>query len=326
MRSQRKALTVVGLARSSWQYRHQPRPPVEKPIPQAERAYPNRISAADQKVIAARISAAWEQGNSVDHAHTAAWDEGIMLGSPRSWWRIAQKLEQDARPKIPTRQGVRIQRVKPVVEATGPGQVLCWDITDCPGKWKGQAFKAYQVTDIFTREIVGSVVHEGESAQLAVELFEKVIAEHGAPVVVHADNGPAMKSKPLRECLEAHGVRLSHNRPYVSDDNPYAESAFRTMKYRPDYPGVFKSLKAARKYVSRYVAWYNDEHRHSGIAHFTPAQVSDGSWQQVWHVRDEALQRYFAEHPERFHAPPSTPTPPGSVGINLPKPEQNQPS
>lgn len=165
-----------------------------------------------------------------------------------------------------------------------------------------------------------------EADHLAVDLFAAAIATHGTPRIVHADNGSAMKSNLLRDFLAGeHGVKLSHSRPYVSDDNPFSEAGFRTMKYRPGYPKVFTDVDAARAYLTDYVPWYNHQHKHSGIALFSPAQVHDGSWQQAWLQRDAALQRYFQAHPERFRARPSTPTPAGTVGINLPntKPQNN---
>ena len=298
-----------------------PRPVVSDPIHQADRAYEARICDADRRQIEERILAGWANGNSVDHSFAAAWDEGIMLASRRAWWRIAAEIkDQMLRPKTPTRGEKRQRRDKPVLKATRPGQVWTWDITDLYSPWRGVSFKAYKITDIFSREIVGWRVEDREADHLAVEMFAAAIAKYGAPDVVHADNGPAMKSNLLRDFLkDEHGVVLSHNRPYVSDDNPFSEAGFRTMKYRPGYPKVFTDLGAARSYLAEYVPWYNHEHKHSGIALFSPAQVHDGSWQEVWQTRDDALQRYFETHPGRFRARPRTPTPAGTVGINLPK-------
>lgn len=308
------------MARSTWQYRQRPRPKAPVPVPQAERAYPSRISGRDREQIEEHIRAGWAQRVSVDHSFATAWDAGLMLGSRRTWWRIAKDLEEQLlRPTIPTRNGARRSRQTPVVAATRPGQAWSWDITDLLTPWRGVSFKAYKITDIYSREVVGYRVEEREADHLAVEMFETAIAEHGAPEVVHADSGPAMRSGALREFLAAeHGVRLSHNRPYVSNDNPFSEAGFRTMKYRPNYPRVFESLQSARDYIAAYVRWYNLEHKHSGIALFSPAQVGDGTWKQVWRTRDRALQHYYQQHPERFRARPSTPTPSETVGINLP--------
>lgn len=321
MGSQRRALALAGISRSTWQYRQQPRPRQAVPVPQRDRAYPTRISGADRARIEERILAGWADEVSVDHAFAAAWDDGVLLASRRTWWRIASELEQSLRPKIPCRRDKRDKRAPrevPVVTAMRPGQAWSWDITDLLSPWRGVVFKAYKITDIYSREIVGYRVEDREADHLAVEMFEQAIADRGVPEVVHADSGAAMRSSVLRETLQAHRVRLSHNRPYVSNDNPFSEAGFRTMKYRPGYPRVFTDLEAARAYLSDYVSWYNTKHKHSGIALFSPAQVGDGSWRQVWKMRDQALQRYYERYPERFRQRPVTPSPADKVGINLP--------
>lgn len=313
---------MAGISRGTWHYRHAPRAKTETPIPQAERAYPSRVSAADQQRIEEYVLAGWAKQLSVSHSYAVAWDAGVYLASERTWWRIASRLEEQfLRPNIPTRQGVRVPRPAPVVIATRPGQAWSWDITDLRTPWRGIVYKAYKITDINSREIVGHRVEHREADHLAVDMFETAIAQHGAPAVVHADSGAAMRSGALRETLEQYGVELSHNRAYVSNDNPFSEAGFRTMKYRPGYPKVFKNIEDARTYLDEYVPWYNTEHKHSGIALFSPSQVADGSWEEVWQVRDGALQRYYGEHPERFHARPSTPSPAKIVGINMPAEE-----
>lgn len=317
--SQRKALVMAGVARSTWQYRQNPRARVVDPVHQADRAYESRVSEADRARITELILAGWAAQNSVDHSFASAWDAGIMLASRRTWWRIAAQIEEQMlRPKAPKRSQKRPARAKPVLKATGPGQVWSWDITDLYSPWVGKAYKCYSIIDIFSRRIVGWRVEEREADHLAVEMFRTAVATHGAPRVVHADSGPAMKSNLLRDWLTSRRVELSHNRPYVSNDNPFSESGFRTMKYRPGYPRVFADIDAARAHVTGYVSWYNTEHHHSGIALFTPAQVHDGTWADAWATRDRALQTYHQQHPERFRTPPTTPRPAAHVGINLP--------
>lgn len=319
--SQRAALTLVGLSRSTWHYRSHPRPRVEEPIPQSERAYPSRISLADQAVIVELIEAGWADRVSVDHAFAAAWDEGVMLASRRSWWRIAAAIEdQTTRPVVPTRKNSPVPRAAPVLEATGPNQVWSWDITDLKSPWRGCSYKAYSIIDIYSRELVGHRVEDREVDELAVEMFATAIATHGAPAFVHADSGPAMRSNALHDFLVGeHGITMTHNRPRVSNDNPFSESEFKTMKYRPNYPREFATLHAARDFVDEYVPWYNQHHRHSGIALFTPASVHDGSWRHTWAIRDAASQTYYDAHPERFTQRPTTPTPATIVGINRPE-------
>lgn len=325
--SQRQALDLVGLARSSWQYRMKPRERVKDPVPQAQRAYASRVSPADRDRIRDYILAGWARGESVDHSFASAWDQGVMLASRRTWWRVAQTMqEQMLRPQVPTKKGARTPREKPVLEATGPGQVWSWDITDLYTPWWGRTFKAYKITDIFSRQIVGYRVEEREADHLAVEMFQVAIRQHGPPEVVHADSGAAMKSGALREALAKHGIDLSFNRPYVSNDNPFSEAGFRTMKYRPDYPRIFRDLDEARAYLDAYVPWYNTQHKHSGIALFSPSQVHDGTWKRAWQIRDQSLQDYYERHPERFRNRPITPTPNSRVGINLPQEDTPTPA
>jgi transposase InsO family protein len=320
--SQRKALELTGVSRSTWHYRRHPRERVSAPVPQKARASPTRIGDEDRARITERINAGWRAGVSVDHAFASAWDDGVVLACRRSWWRIAEDLhDQSARPVAPTRRANagRVPREAPVLEATGPMHVWSWDITDLRTPWRGVAFKAYSILDIYSRLIVGWRVEEREVDQLAVDMFEAAFAEHGIPGAVHADSGPAMRSTLLADFLAAQDVARTHNRPRVSNDNPYSESEFRTMKYRPNYPGTFETIEQARDYMNWYVAWYNSSHKHSGIALFSPNEVHDGTWRTRWQQREQAHQAYYDAHPERFHHRPTTPSPGDIVGINLPK-------
>ncbi|GAA3762238.1 hypothetical protein GCM10022240_13550 [Microbacterium kribbense] len=292
-------------------------------MPHATRAYPSRIEHADREAIAALITAGWEKGHSVDHAFADAWDAGMMLGSRRSWWRIAATIQdQSARPVAPTRRGTgRPPREAPVLEATGPGQVWSWDITDLRTPWRGVAFKAYSIIDIYSRKLVGWRVEEREVDDLAVEMFRDAITREGIPGAVHADSDPAMRSTVLKDYLQELNVTQTHNRPRASNDNPFSESEFRTMKYRPNYPGTFVDIEQARAFMTWYAPWYNWNHKHSGIALFSPSEVHDGTWRQRWDARARTHQAYYEKHPERFRRRPTTPTPASIVGINLPKPE-----
>jgi putative transposase len=310
---------MIDLSRSTWHYRSTPRPRVADPLPQKDRAYPSRIPEADRAAIRDRIIAGWLKGTSVDHTFAATWDEGLMLASRRSWWRIAGAItDQSVRPVCPTRSASPTPRIAPVLKATGPQQIWSWDITDLRSPWRGVAFKAYSIIDIYSRKIVGWRVQQRECDDLAVEMFETAFAGHGLPAVVHADSGPTMRSTVLKDLLSGLEIGQTHNRPRVSNDNPFSESEFRTMKYRPNYPRVFDDLDAARAWVSTYVSWYNEHHRHSGIALFTPSEVHHERWMQQWRRRDQALQAYYDAHPERFRGRPTTSTPRPVVGINLP--------
>ncbi len=277
----------------------------------------------------ARITAGWEQGVSVDHSFATAWDDGVMLASRRSWWRIAAGIaDQSTRPVAPTRKenANRTPREAPVLEAAEPMQVWSWDITDLRTPWRGVAFKAYSILDIYSRKIVGHRVEEREVDELAVDMFADSFAVHGTPTAVHADSGPAMRSTLLSDHLGDLGITQTHNRPRVSNDNPFSESEFRTMKYRPNYPGTFATLEQARAYMDWYVPWYNQNHKHSGIALFSPDEVHDGTWRELWQQRDHVQQSYYAAHPERFRRRPTTPAPAALVGINLQQPNTDNQS
>lgn len=291
---------------------------MSEPIPQASRQYPNQLSNRERELIRERIQHGWDRNHSVDESFHEGLEQGWMLGSRSTWWRIAARMEQEQRPTVLTKpQSKKRTRTMPVLVAHGRREVLSWDITDLRGPYSHQCFKAFSVIDIFTREIVGYSVQERESARAAVEMFTDVFARDGAPRVVHADNGASMTSDLLGDLFESRGVLKTHNRPYVSNDNPYSESEFRTMKYRPEYPGHFASLEQARTFMDKYVHWYNNEHHHSGLAYFTPAQIGDGSWEQAWAQRDEAVQEYYEQHPERFtRGQPTVAVPSTVVGIN----------
>jgi transposase InsO family protein len=320
--SQRRALAITGVSRSTWQYRQKPRRRVVDPVHQRDRAYLSRISSADRVLIEKRVLAGWAAGNSVDHSFASTWDAGEMFAGRRSWWRVAAQItDQSGRPVVPTKQGSRTKRDKPVLIATGPNQVWSWDITDLRTPWRGVAFKAYSIIDIWSRKLVGWRVEEREVDDLAVDMFTTAFATHGTPKYVHADSGPAMKSTAVADFLVLRGVTKTHNRPYVSNDNPFSESEFHTMKYRPNYPGVFDTLDDARTHLAEYVPWYNSSHKHSGIALFTPDQVHDGSWRTLHRARKRTLQAYYRKHPARFHARPEAPRPASTVGINIPKKE-----
>lgn len=322
--SQRRALAIVGVSRSTWHYRRRPRDRVAAPIPQKDRAYRSRIAEADRDQITERIQAGWQRGVSVDHSFADAWDTGVMLASRRTWWRIARTCpDQSGRPVVHTRRGnaSRTPREAPVLVATKPDDVWSWDITDLRSPWRGMSFKAYSILDIFSRKIVGYRVEEREVDDLAKEMFQIAFGEHGIPGAVHADSGAAMRSTALAELFADLDVTQTHNRPRTSNDNPFSESEFKTMKYRPGYPGTFTTIEDARTYMDSYVNWYNAHHKHSGIALFSPNEVHDGTWHKAWQQRDHTLQAYYDQHPERFRRPPRTPTPADIVGINLPRPE-----
>jgi putative transposase len=202
-------------------------------------------------------------------------------------------------------------RVKPELVATQPNQVYSWDITKLLGPVKWTYYYLYVIIDIYSRYVPGWMLAHSENAKLAEALLADTVAKqhigHGQ-LTVHADRGSPMVGKPVAFLLADLGVTKSHSRPHVSNDNPYSESQFRTLKYRPEFPDRFGCYEDAHSFCGRFFRWYNDDHRHSGIGLHTPADVH------------EVLTGAYAAHPERFvRNPPEPPALPTAVWINEPK-------
>jgi transposase InsO family protein len=208
----------------------------------------------------------------------------------------------------------------PELVATEPRQVYSWDITKLAGPVKGTYFDAYVMIDIFSRYVVGVHVHTHESGVLAKELMEQIFAVHGVPQVVHADRGTSMTSKTVAALLADLEVTRSHSRPRVSNDNPYSESLFKTLKYGPEFPERFGSLSEAREFMDTFTHWYNHEHRHTGIGLHTPADVHFGLAAGKAADRRAVLAAARAQHPHRFTTttPPKILDLPNTVWINRP--------
>lgn len=226
-------------------------------------------------------------------------DEGIYLASERTLYRLLK-----ARAALAPRQESRppLSRPRPpVLVATEPNQVWTWDITWLRTDVKGLFKFAYVIEDLFDRSIVGWTVHDREDPEYAKGLFERVIRDLGAvPQFVHADNGGPMKGVALVALLYRLGVALSYSRPRVSDDNPFIEAFFRTLKYRVGYPRCFTSLEHARAWFSDFVHWYNSEHKHSGIQYVTPIQRRQGQDIAILANRTAVLAAAQERTPERW--------------------------
>lgn len=228
-------------------------------------------------------------------------DRGVFIASESSFYRVLKAASQQhhrGRARKPT------SRVVTSHCAAGPNQVWCWDITWLPAAVKGQYYYWYMVLDIFSRKIVGQEVHVAESAELASLLMRRTsLAEGlaGRPLVLHSDNGSAMKGSTMLAMLEQLGVAPSFSRPRVSNDNAYAESLFRTCKYRPDYPSKpFGCLEEAQEWTQKFVRWYNHEHKHSGLKFVTPAQRHAGMDGLILERRDEVYREAKKRNPQRW--------------------------
>lgn len=227
-------------------------------------------------------------------------DQGCYLASESTLYRVLRAADQlrhrhAARPK---------QTARPrALRATGPNQVYSWDITYLPSQLRGVFFYCYLVLDIFSRKIVGWHVDEFERSEQAALLLQEIAQREGltpGQVVLHSDNGGPMKGVTMLAMLQQLGVMPSFSRPGVSDDNPYSEALFRTVKYVPAYPGCFESVQHARAYMETFAHWYNHEHYHSGINFVTPAQRHDGDDRRVLAQRKEVYAHARARHPERW--------------------------
>jgi hypothetical protein len=206
--------------------------------------------------------------------------------------------------------------------ATAPNQLWSWDITKLRGPVKWTYFYLYVILDVFSRYVTGWMIAYRETAELGKQFIEEAIGKHQVPVdqlTIHADRGRVMKSKPVAFLMADLGVTKSHSRPYVSDDNPYSESQFRTMKYRPEFPDRFGCIQDSRAFCQQFFQWYNEEHRHSGIALLTPAVVHFGETQAVLAHRQVVLDTAYQAHPDRFvRRPPKPMSLPSQVWINKP--------
>ncbi len=247
-------------------------------------------------------------------------DEGQYLCSVRTMYRLlADNGEVRERRQVASHPGY----AKPELLATTANQVWSWDITKLKGPVKWTCYYLYVILDIFSRYVVGWMVAERESATLAKRLIEESCQKQGIEpeqLTLHADRGSSMKSKVVAQLLADLGVTKTHSRPQVSNDNPFSESQFKTLKYRPAFPDRFGSIQDARRFAVNFFPWYNHEHHHSGIGFYTPADVHYGRVQQVAQNRQIALDAAYERHPERFvRQRPQTPMPPQAVWINPPR-------
>ena len=247
-------------------------------------------------------------------------DEGVYLASESSFHRVLRahgQMNRRGRAQPP-----RALRPPATHIATRPGQVWCWDVTFLPAHIQGRWFYLYLILDLYSRKIVGFEVHDTDSAEHAAHLARRTaLAEnvHAMPVrpVLHGDNGATLKATTVLAMLHWLGIKPSYSRPRVSDDNAFAEALFRTVKYRPEFPGRgFADLDAARQWAQRFVQWYNHEHRHSGIRYVTPAQRHAGHDGRVLNARHVLYQMARDRHPLRWSGNTRNWTPVGAVALN----------
>jgi putative transposase len=260
-----------------------------------------------------------------DKAPAQIWatllDEGTYLCSISTMYRILRAQHQVRERRAIARHPAHL---KPELVATGPNQVWSWDITKLAGPHKWNWFQLYVILDVYSRYAIDWLVAPRESAALAEEFIAEAIYDHGVgagQLTLHADRGSSMTSKTVTQLLADLGVLQSHSRPHQSNDNPYSESNFKTLKYCPTFPKRFASIGHARRFVDGFFEHYNHAHRHSGIGLHTPADVHFGRAAAVRAKRQVVLDAAFAARPDRFRQPPQAPRIPDVAWINRPEEE-----
>lgn len=310
------ACALLGRSRASHYRAKDPRPDRE---PKPRRAPRNALTETERRHVLGVLTGDRFADKSVAHAWAVLLDEGTYLCSMSTMHRILREHDCAGERRA---QATHPPRVKPELVATKAGQVWSWDITKLRGPGRGVYYDLYVVLDIFSRFVVAWTVAACEDSQIAKAMLEQAMGVHGIPEAIHADRGTSMTSKPVAQLLIDLGVARSHSRPQVSNDNPYSEAAFKTLKYAPVFPENFGSLADARAFCENFFGYYNHEHRHSGIGLHTPASVHFGTAGDIQALRQQTLDAAFADHPERFgHRRPAPPKLPTEAWINQPSQE-----
>lgn len=317
-----EACDALGVSRATY-YRAQAPASLEVPAvatePVAGKQSHRRLSPAEKEAVLAVLHKERFYDLAVPQVHAQLLDEGIYLCSVRTMYRILEE-EKEVRERRDQRRNP--QYTKPELLATAPNQVWSWDITKLRGPRKWSYFYLYVLLDIFSRFAVGWMVASRESADLAKKLISEA-AERQAispgQLTVHSDRGSPMVAKSVALLFADLGINKSHSRPYTSDDNPFSEAQFKTIKYRPDYPDAFGCIQDARIHMARTFQWYHYEHCHSGLGMMKPADVHFGRADAIRESRGKTLSAAYALHPERFvHRPPAPLALPDAVWINKP--------
>jgi putative transposase len=284
------------------------------------RTSPRALSGDERAQVLAALHEPRFCDQSPAEVYATLLDEKRYLCSERTMYRILDDNREVRERRAQLRHPAY---AAPQLLATRPNEVWSWDITKLLGPQKWSYFYLYVILDVFSRYVVGWMVADGESSALAERLIAQTCEREGimpGQLTLHADRGSSMKSKPVALMLADLGVVKTHSRPHVSDDNPFSESQFKTMKYRPDFPAFFTSREHARAHCADFFPWYNDEHHHVGLGLLTPHDVHHGLAEARLAARAEVLATAYAAHPERFVLRPPRPSVlPTRVWINPPK-------
>ncbi|MGH7868071.1 MAG: IS3 family transposase [Candidatus Dormibacteraceae bacterium] len=285
------------------------------------KASPRAYTAHERDAILQVVNSPRFCDASVRQAVYTCQDEGLYLASPRTLYRFLQREGQSRERR---NQLIHPVYQRPELLATRPNQVWSWDITRLLTFQKWTYLYLYVLLDIFSRYVVGWLMAPAESATLGSELIAQACHKQGispGQLTIHADRGSAMRSKTVALLLSDLGVVKTHSRPHVSNDNPFSESQFKTLKYCPQFPDRFNSIQQGRLFGQSFFSWYNNQHRHSGIAYLTPSQVHYGQAQEILDARRRIVTAAATRHPERFVGGlPKRIEAPCAVWINPPNP------
>lgn len=314
-----RACRELGVSRATL-YRRRVEAAGESPGPSKQgRASPRALTSAERQHILEVVHSDRFIDRSPAEICATLLDEGQYLCSVRTMYRVLADNDEVRERRNVLRHPAYSP---PELLATAPRQLWSWDITKLRGPVKWRYFRLYVIMDVFSRYVTGWMVAEHETAHLAQRLIEETCAKERIrpdTLTIHSDRGSPMISKGVSELLADLGVQKTHSRPHVSNDNPYSEAQFKTLKYRPEFPDRFGSAPDARSFCRRFFDWYNHEHRHSGIGMMTPATVHQGLAEEVREDRRKVLARAYAAHPERFvNGRPEPQYVPAEAWINRP--------
>lgn len=315
--STKTACDLLGVSRATVYRQRRPVPPPVERAPRTPAVHPAALDSRER----GRVLETLNDDRFVDKSAAQVWaillDEGVYLASISTMYRLLRAHDQTRERRA---QATHPAKKKPELLATGPNQVWSWDITKLAGPVRGWYFDLYVILDIFSRKVIHFEVHPTETGELAKRFIENAVAANGGvrPRSIHADRGTSMTSQSVAGLLAYLNIDQSHSRPHVSNDNPYSEATFKTLKYCPAFPGRFGSIQDARAFCAVFFSYYNNEHRHSGIGLHTPASVHDGTAYVIQIRRAAVLDAAYAANPERFRRRPTPPKLPTAVWINQP--------
>jgi putative transposase len=316
--SEREACKLTGTSRATRQRQSKP---LRCGPPKPRRRPVNELTPAEQ----AEVLKVLRSEEFCDSSPTQTWakllDRGIYLCSVSTMYRLLRTAGECRERR---RQSTHPARKKPELLATKPCQVWSWDITKLRGPERGVYYDLYVIIDIYSRYVVGWTVQNTETGELAKQFIDDTLKQHKilpGTLTLHADRGTSMTSKPVSQLLTDLGIHQSHSRPSVSNDNPYSEAAFKTLKYCPAFPPRFGSLQDARNFCKQFFEFYNYEHYHSGIGLLTPATVHHGNATQIICARTNTLAVAYEANPNRFCTKPLPPRLPEKAWINDPSKE-----